>query len=68
MRSPLADWLDKMQQVADTENITVAARHFDVLDYYFKMKYTPEEAFDEYKKYHERWTAITLNGKHTEVI
>lgn len=66
MRTELADWLDKMQHVADTENITVQARHIDVLDYYFESKKTPEEAFNDYKtNFLPRWNAITNNGENT---
>ncbi len=67
MRSEFAEFLDKMQHIADAENITVAARHYDVLDYYFKAKYTPEIAFHYYKKHFlPRWNAITQNGRVTE--
>lgn len=66
MRSEFAEWLDQMQHVADTENITVAARHYDLLDYQFKTKMTPEKAFAEYKRFLVRWNAITDNGRNTE--
>lgn len=67
MRSPFAEFLDQMQHVADAENITVAARHVDVLDYYFKSKKTPEKAFADYRdNFLPRWNAITCNGKYTE--
>lgn len=68
MRSEFAEWLDQIQHVADEENVTVAARHFDVLDYYFKAKMTPEKAFSDYKKFIQRWNAITENGKNTEAL
>lgn len=66
MRSEFAEFLDQMQHEADKEQITVQARHYDVLDYYFKIKKTPEEAFADYKKFLRRWNAITENGKYTE--
>jgi hypothetical protein len=66
MRSEFAEFLDQMQHVADTENVTVAARHCDVLEYYFKSKMTPTDAFKQYKKFLVRWNAITQNGKFTE--
>lgn len=67
MRSEFAQWLDDMQHIADAENITVAARHFDVLDFYFKSKKSPEQAFLDYRdNFLPRWNAITENGKHTE--
>lgn len=67
MRSELCEFLDQMQKHADVDNITVAARHFDVLEFYFKMKYTPEKAYRQYKvNFLPRWNAITENGKFTE--
>ncbi len=68
MRSPFADWLDKMQHIADEESIVVQARHYDVLDYYFQKKDTPKEAYDSYKKFLIRWNAITQNGRFTEEL
>jgi hypothetical protein len=65
MRSEFAEWLDQMQHVADVDNVTVAARHVDVLDYYFKAKKTPNEAFQEYKRFLDRWNALTDNGRNT---
>jgi len=66
MRSPLAEFLDQMQHVADNEQICIQARHIDVLEYYHQIKQTPEEAFHNYKKFLVRWNAITDNGKNTE--
>ena len=66
MRSEFAEFLDQMQHIADTENMVVQARHYDVLDYYFQMKETPEEAFKQYKKFLARWNAITDYGRNTE--
>lgn len=66
MRSELAEFLDQMQKVADTENVTIAARHIDILEYYFKSKMEPQEAFDWYKMFLKRWNAITDNGKNTQ--
>ena len=69
MRSDFAQWLDEMQHIADADSITVAARHYDVLDYYFKTKKTPEQAFKDYKNnFLPRWNAITSNGLHTEAL
>ena len=68
MRSEFAEWLDQMQHIADAENIVVAVRHYNILDYYFKSKKTPGQAYFEYKKFLKRWNAITDNGKHTEAI
>tara|TARA_R110002012_G_scaffold250357_6_gene428162 strand:- start:5041 stop:5373 length:333 start_codon:yes stop_codon:yes gene_type:complete len=68
MRSPFAEWLDQMQHVADAENITVAARHFDFLDYQFKLNNSPSAAFENYKVFLKRWNAITKNGKFTEAV
>ncbi len=66
MRSEFAEFLDQMQHVADLENVTVQASHYDVLDFYFKSKETPAAAFNQYKKFLKRWNAITDNGKNTE--
>jgi hypothetical protein len=67
MRSDFAQWLDEMQHVADADGITVAARHYDVLDYYFKVKKSPTEAYADYKNnFLPRWNAITKNGQFTE--
>lgn len=67
MRTEFSEWLDKMQHVADAEGITVAARHIDILDYYFISKRSPEEAFAEYRdNFLPRWNAITENGLNTE--
>lgn len=67
MRSEFAEWLDQMQHIADADNITVAARHHDVLDYYFKIKLTPQDAYKRYKtQFLPRWNAITQNGRFTE--
>lgn len=68
MRSEFAQWLDEMQHLADADSITVAARHYDVLDYYFKMNKSPQTPYDEYKKFVNRWNAITDNGRHTEAL
>lgn len=69
MRSDFAEWLDQMQHIADADDITVAARHYDVLDYYFQSKFTPNEAYEQYKNgFLPRWNAITKNGKHTEAL
>jgi len=47
----------------------IQARHYDVLDYYFKSKNTPEEAYRYYSKHFlPRWKAITDNGKKTEAL
>lgn len=66
MRTELADYIDKMQHIADNENITIQARHIDLLDYYFKIEMTPKEAVEGYKEFLSRWNAITDNGKNTE--
>jgi len=66
MKSPFAEWLDKMQHIADKEEIIVQARHYDVLDYYFKSNETPEKALGDYKKFLVRWNALTENGRFTE--
>ena len=67
MRSEFCEFLDQMQHVADADGVTVAARHHDVLNYYFKMKYEPAKAYHEYKNnFLPRWNAITDNGKNTE--
>lgn len=69
MRSQFAEWLDQMQHIADNDNIIVQARHYDVLDYYFQMKKSPQQGYDDYKKnFLPRWNAITENGKNTEAI
>ena len=68
MRTKFAEWLDQMQHVADNEDITVAARHYDFLDFLFKSKKGPIEAFAEYKKFLVRWNAITDNGHNTEAL
>ncbi len=67
MRSEFAEWLDQMQHVADKDNLIVQARHFDCLDYYFKVGKTPQQAFTEYKNnFLPRWNALTNNGRNTE--
>lgn len=67
MRSEFCEWLDQMQHVADADNIIIQARHYDILDYYFKTKKTPEQAFNDYSKnFLPRWNAITQNGRFTE--
>jgi hypothetical protein len=67
MRTDFAQWLDGMQHEADADGVTVAARHIDVLGYYFILKLTPQEAFLKYKnEFLPRWNAITENGKNTE--
>ena len=68
MRSEFAEWLDQMQHEADKENITVQARHIDLLDFYFKGKKTPAEAFKQYVAFLKRWNSITDNGKNTEAL
>ena len=66
MRSKFAEWLDQMQHVADADDIVIAARHFDLLDYYFKTNKTPEDAYNDYKnKFLPRWNALTNNGINT---
>ena len=69
MRSEFAEFLDQMQHIADNDSIIVQARHYDVLDYYFKLKYSPEDAYKQYKQnFLPRWNAITDNGKNTEAL
>ena len=68
MRSEFAEWLDQMQHVADNENIIVQARHVDLLDFFFRSKKSPTQAFDKYKKFLVRWNAITDNGRNTEAL
>ena len=64
MRSDFAQFLDDMQHIADKDGITIAARHYDVLDYYFKIYKSPENAYYDYKNHFlPRWNAITQNGK-----
>lgn len=67
MKSDFAQWLDEIQHIADEDNITVAARHYDVLDYYFKINKSPHEAYLDYKNnFLPRWNAITRYGQNTE--
>lgn len=67
MRSPLAEFIDKMQHIADADNMVIAARHIDVLEFYFLTKETPQAAYDNYKnRFLPRWNALTDNGKFTE--
>lgn len=47
-----------MQKIADDSNIIIEARHFDVLDYYFKAKQSPMEAFKDYCKFRVRIYAL----------
>ena len=68
MRSEFAEWLDQMQHVADNENIIVQARHVDLLDFFFRSKKSPMQAFEEYNKFLVRWNAITDNGRNTEAL
>jgi len=58
MRSEFCDYLYQMQEIADDSNIIVEARHYDVLDYYFKSKQSPMEAFKEYCKFRIRIYAL----------
>lgn len=67
MRSELAEFINLMQHIADEDKIVIAARHIDVLEYYFKAKQTPEQAYQQYKNnFLPRWNALTENGKYTE--
>jgi hypothetical protein len=68
MRSEFAEWLDQMQHVADTENIIVQARHVDLLDFFFRSKKSPTQAFEEYVRFLFKWNAITDNGRNTQPI
>lgn len=58
MISEFAQYLTDMQKIADDSNIIIEARHFDVLDYYFKAKQSPMEAFKEYCKFRIRIYAL----------
>ena len=67
MRSDFSQWLDEMQHIADADGVTVAARHYDVLDFYFKAGKSPADAYVEYETHFlPRWNAITKNGQFTE--
>jgi hypothetical protein len=66
MRSEFAEWLDQMQHIADSDNIIVAARHYDWLCFQFETKETPTEAYHNYRHFLKRWNAITKNGLFTE--
>ena len=49
MKSDFQQWLEDFQYEADKDIITVKAIHYDILDYYFKMKLSPLEAYNKYK-------------------
>lgn len=66
MRSQFSQFLHDMQDEATKENTIVEARHYDVLKFYFQSNMKPIDAFENYKKFKERWNAITENGKYTE--
>jgi len=58
MKSDFCEYLEEMQVIASQENIIVEAQHFDVLDYYYKSKIKPAEAFKQYKQFRVRVYAI----------
>lgn len=58
MKTEFCQYLYDMQKIADDSNITIEARHFDVLDFYFKSKLSPLEAFKEYTKFLPRIYAL----------
>jgi len=58
MKTEFCQYLYDMQKIADDSNITVEARHFDVLDFYFKSKLSPLQAFKEYAKFLPRIYAL----------
>lgn len=60
MITEFAQYLTDMQKIADDSNIIVEARHFDVLDYYFKAKQSPLDAFKEYSKFRARIYALNF--------
>lgn len=67
MKSEFCQWLNDMQEIADNDNIVVQARHFDVLDYYFKAHNSPQEAFADYKNnFLPRWNAINQSINHEQ--
>jgi len=58
MISKFCQYLYDIQKIADDSNIIVEARHFDVLDYYFKSNHSPKEAFKAYCKFRKRIYAL----------
>jgi len=58
MKSEFCQYLCDMQKIADGSNIIIEARHFDVLDYYFKAKKSAIEAFKDYCKFRSRIYAL----------
>lgn len=67
MRSELAEFLDQMQHLADADNIVIAARHIDVLEFYFLSGDTPEQAYTNYKtRFLPRWNVLTDHGTKTQ--
>ena len=66
MISEFAQYLTDMQKIADDSNIIIEARHFDVLDYYYKAKQSPLEAFKDYCKFRIRIYA--LENKELPII
>lgn len=58
MITEFAQYLTDMQKIADDSDIIIEARHFDVLDFYFKSKQSPLEAFKEYCRFRVRIYAL----------
>lgn len=62
MKSDFQQWIDELQSEADKENITIEAKYFDGLDYFFKTKdldlLTPLERYKDLKS---RFEAINFS-------
>lgn len=69
MISEFSQYLTDIQKIANDSNIIIEARHFDVLDYYFKAKQSPMEAFKDYCKFRIRIYALENEAMtHTKVL
>lgn len=66
MRSKFCNWCIQLQKIATKENIIVEARHFDMLDYFYKTGTTPEKTYPEYKEFRKRW--MELNDSSKKII
>lgn len=58
MTSNFCNYLLVMQELADKDKVIIEARHFDVLDIYFKLEYHPVQAYKWYLEFRKRWYAL----------
>ena len=63
MKSEFCQWVTEVSKVAEVNNDVVEAKYYDGLDYFFKLRLQPDEAYRRYKDLVRRCFAIEADPK-----